>query len=68
MIKSGPRRGFTVLLGFLILLLLIFASSFSQMQHIIQLFALQKKSFEQSKILVSAVKPVVKPVKMPAER
>ncbi|MFZ5953343.1 MAG: hypothetical protein ACOYXC_21740 [Candidatus Rifleibacteriota bacterium] len=68
MIKSGARRGFTLLLGFLVLLLLIFASSFSQMRHIAQLFALQKKSFEKSRIVVSVKKPVVKPAKIPAER
>ena len=52
MTVSNNRRGFTLLLGYIVVLLVIFATLFAQTNELSQLLAMQKKAMAFSEICI----------------
>lgn len=51
-IRTNARRGFTLLLGFLVILVIVFSALFSQTNEIVQVLRFQKKIFTQNKVML----------------
>lgn len=51
-IRNNARRGFTLLLGFLVILVIVFSALFSQTNEIVQVLRFQKKIFTQNKVML----------------
>lgn len=55
---KSSRRGFTVLLGFLVVLIFVFATIMAQTNEMLQLLHLQKQAFSNNKIKIETFEPV----------
>lgn len=51
---KNPRRGFTVLLGFLVVLIFVFATIMAQTNEMLQLLHMQKQAMASSGISIQA--------------